>query len=199
MKKINKFIKIVFVLFVTAWFFNICYSNYNADKMYQKAKDSLDRSELSNAFDYAESAIKLNPLEPNYYRMRARVLINYLPHKDTSTRTFTKQLIVNDLKNAYNLNTENLVTIRNLVPLYYFVAAENISAPAGSENIDPYFFEAAKNFYASIKDYSKNDVGIYALLAKYEKRLNMMEEYGVSVNKVRILRPDLLDWYESFR
>ena len=199
MKKAIKFIKIALVLLITALFFNICYSNYTADKMYQKAKDSLDRSELSNAFDYAESAIKLNPLEPNYYRMRARVLINYLPHKDTSTRTFTKQLIVNDLKNAYILNTENLVTIRNLVPLYYFLAAENISAPAGPENTDPNFFEAAKNFYASIKDYSKNDVGIYALLAKYEKRLNMMEEYNVSVERVRALRPDLLDWYESFR
>ena len=118
-------------------FFNICYRNYTADKLYEKAKDAIERQELSKAFDYAERAIKLNPLEPNYYRMRARVLINYLPHKDKSVRTFTKQLIVNDLKNAYNLNTENLVTIRNLVPLYNFVAAEDISLPAGSENIDP--------------------------------------------------------------
>lgn len=199
MKKVIKIIKIVLVLFIAGEFFNICYSNYTADRMYEKAKDALNALELSDAFDYAENAIKLNPLEPNYYRMRARVLINYLPYKDVSVRTFTKQLVVQDLQNAYYLNTRNLVTIRNLIPLYYFVAAENVSIPASPKNVDTYFIETTKSFYAKIKDYSVNDVGVYTLLAKYEKRLNLTEEYDASVETVRALRPDLLDWYDSFR
>lgn len=199
MKKATKFIKIILVLLIAGEFFSICYNNYSADKMYEKAKDALDQTELSNAFDYAESAIKLNPLEPNYYRMRARVLVNYLPYKDKSVRTFTKQLIVQDLQNAYYLNTRNLVTMRNLIPLYYFVAAEDVSVPASPKNVDPYFIETTKSYYANIKDYSVNDAGVYALLAKYEKRLNLTEEYNASVEKVRALRPDLLDWYEGFK
>jgi hypothetical protein len=199
MQKIIKYTKLILVLIIAFQFFKICSNNYNADKMYEKAKDAVDKVDLSNAFKYSETAIKLNPLEPNYYRMRARVLINYLPYKDKSVRTFTKQLIVRDLENAYNLNPENLVTIRNIVPLYYFVAVENVSSPAGPANVDPYFVDPAKNFFMLAKNYSKNDVGVYALVAKYEKRLNLMEEYNDSVEKVRDLRPDLLDWYDSFK
>jgi hypothetical protein len=197
--KIIKAIKIAAVLFAAFSFLRVCQRNYAADLAYEKAKDSLDQVQLSDAFDHAEAAIKLNPLEPNYYRMRARVLINYLAYKDRSVRTVTKQLIINDLQNAYNLNPENLVTIRNIIPLYYFVATENVSAPAVVENVDPYFLEPVKNFYAQVKDYSPSDAGVYALIAKYEKRLGLDSEYNDSVEKVRVLRPDLLDWYESFK
>lgn len=197
-KKIVKFAKIFGLLAVYLYFMYLCFSNYSAEINSVKAQAMLKNLQLSKALLYANNAIELNPLEPNYYRIRARVYTNFLMYEREKVSDL-KKAIITDLETAYIVNPINLVTMRNIVPLYYFVAAKNVSLPASQENIDSEFIKQAQYYYKYIKDYSPNDVGIYTLLAKYEKRLNLMNEYEVSVAKVRELRPDLLEWYESFR
>ena len=68
-----------------------------------------------------------------------------------------------------------------------------------NENIDQAFLPETKNFYEKIKNISPNDAGVYVLLAKYEKRLGLNDEYNASVKIVEELRPDLLEWHENFK
>ncbi len=197
--KLIKASKLLAVILIYISLLYTFYNNYYADVNFEKANAYITFGDMPKALDSADKAIEQNPLEPNYYRIRARVLINYLPKQTKDIQREIKNSILEDLEAAYSLNPQNLVTIRNIVPLYYFVATENILLGANKENVDPEYLPYAKNFYAYHKHYSPNDVGIYALLAKYEKRLNLMEEYDVSVSRVKELRPDLLDWYESFK
>ena len=114
---------------------------------------------------------------------------------ENAGRANLKKLALNDLQTAQNLNPNNLVTLRNVVPLYYFLAIEDLEKPADGKNIDPEFIEATKDYFTMMHSYSPTDVGIYALLAKYEKRLGLNELYEQSVGRIKILRPDLLEWY----
>jgi len=199
----RKFFKILLVVLATAFYFSACYKNFVADIYYRNAEVAVEKlssnEDISRALDNIEKAIKSNPNEPNYYRMQARIYVLLLPSKDGEIKKMIKKIIIQNLEKAYKINPSNLVTIRNIIPLYYFVAAADISTVAGSANVDPEFLPVAKAFYANVKNVSPNDAGVYALVARYEKRLGLNEEYKASVEKVRELRPDLLEWYDSFR
>jgi hypothetical protein len=197
--KLFKGIKLLVVLLIYGYLMTMFYNYYIADVNYQKSTRYIIAGEMSKALDAANKSIELNPLEPNYHRMHARVLINFLPKQPPEVQKQLKKIVLHDLETAYGLNPKNLVTIRNLVPLYYFVAAENILIGATPENVDEEFLPYARDFYNLHKHYSPNDVGVYALIAKYEKRLNLVKEYGDSVKRVAVLRRDLLDWYEAFK
>ncbi len=194
-----KYSKIAVVLYLFFFFEQIYYSNYNADVHYESTNRLLNNVNLDKALDEANNAIKLNPMEPNYYRARARVMINYLPKQPKVVQKSIKDSILKDIQRAYDLNPQNLVTIRNIIPLYYFISAQNILVGASPENVDPEYKPYAEAFYEYHKYYSPEDVGLLALIAKYEKRLNMDKDYEDTVAKVKELRPDLLDWYEAFK
>lgn len=200
--KLIKTLKILLIILVTSigmYFLSICYRNFSADVNYQKSLEALDMEDYKNAYDYAENAIKLNPMEPNYFRMRARVLISLLPNKSASDQYAIKKQILQDLTTAFGLNPHNLVTIRNIIPMYYFLATKNILVGASPENVDKDYFPYTSAFYYLVEDISPNDVGMYALLAKYERRLNMKSSYEYTISKVKELRPDLLNWFEAFK
>lgn len=193
-KIINRAAAIVFLL-VFLFVYKTYAEVYTADVFYEKGQDLLGERDFDMAYKYATRAVRNNPLEPNYYRGRAKILISSLVDAKENQVFTTKQLALQDLEKAVELNTKNLVTIRNSIPLYYFLAAKDLTKPASKDNIDPDFLPITKSFYDKVKDYSSNDVGVYALLAKYEKRLGLDEGYKYSVEKIEILRPDLLDWY----
>jgi hypothetical protein len=104
-----------------------------------------------------------------------------------------------DLKKAEDLNPDNLVTLRNSIPLYYFLAVEDVFLRSGPDNLDQEYSSETIAFYEKIKERYWSDVGVILSVAKYEKRLGLTDEYRKSVNRVRELRPDLLDWHESLR
>lgn len=172
---------------------------YTADINYSKAQALLGDREAPRAFEEASLAITKNPSEPLYYEGRAKVLILMSLHQEPEIVEKLKSLALEDMKYAYILNSKNLVTIRNLVPIYYFLAEKDITAAPSLSNVDPIWKYQAANFFEANKNISPNDVGVYALLAKYEKRLSLTEGYNFSVNKVRDLRPDILDWYDAFK
>lgn len=199
MKPVIKLIQlIILVIAFTAMFYS-AFKIVKAEMLYKSALNHIEEGDASVALDRIEGAINNNPQEPNYYRLRARILLYTLLGQPNEVQTKIKELVLADLQTATKINPNNLVTARNLVPLYYFLAAKDISVAAAADNVDPIYVQDARNFYTDVKNKYPNDVGVYALVAKYEKRLFLDEDYKQSVARVKELRPDLLDWYDSFR
>lgn len=185
---------VCYLFFITAW-----YRNYVADVYSEYAQGVLVEQNLSGSISAIDKAIQLNPLEPNYYRLRARIYVNLLSSQDSNVKDQIKKFIHNDLKKAYELNPKNLVTIRNVIPIYYFLGAQDISLAGSKDNVDPNYVHVVSAFYAQTKMYVPNDVGVYALIYTYEKRLGLDSEYEESLKRVMDLRPDLIEWYDAFR
>jgi len=190
----------ILLVIISAYFsLKIINGIYIADVHFEKSQNLLKDKEYESALFYANSAVQKNPLEPNYYRGRAKVYITSLVAVPEGKVFAYKVLALTDLKKAYNLNPNNLVTVRNSIPLYYFLAAKNLSEPAGPDNIDSNFLPITNGFYQKIKNRFPNDVGFYTLLAKYQKRLNLIDGYSESADNIDELRPDLFDWYEGLK
>jgi len=198
----NKWLKIFLLILVWGGFvicFKFLMKTYLADVYYEKSQKYLKLSKVGTAQRYADLAIESNPNEENYHRGRAKVNILALVSKSEYEKAVLKNNILADLEYSVNLNPNNLVVIRNSVPLYFFLSTNDLSKPAIEGNVDYTYLPHAKRFFEETKNSYFHDVGVIALVAKYEKRLGLEEEYNRSVKQIEILRPDLLDWYESFR
>jgi tetratricopeptide (TPR) repeat protein len=167
---------------------------YRADVAFESSQNQIDSGDYSKAIKSINSAIKLNRQEPNYYRGRARINVISLSVAQEEYLQEIKSEILADLQKAYQLNPNNLVTIRNLIPLYYFLAVKDISVKEDPMNIDDNYILIAKDFMKQAKERFKGDAGVYVLVARYEKRLGLVKEHGDSVKQINVLRPDLLEW-----
>lgn len=195
--------KKILVIFIWSVYILLCVifiRIFFADINYKKSQAMLDEDYSGSAMSLSEKAVNQNPFEPNYYRGRAKVnLIKLLYVEDLPTKSQIKERILADLVKAYSLNENNLVTIRNIFPLYYFLAVKDINLGTAENNTDSKYLEITKDFLESNKKRFWNDAGVVASVAKYEKKLDFIQEYGESVQRIMELRPDLLDWHESFR
>lgn len=171
---------------------------YTADVCNEKAVNLADRGAYYAALNKAECAVNKNDHEPNYYRNRAKILILLAATSEDSDISDYKKAALFDLIAAYNLNPKNLVTLRNSVPLYYYLAIRDYSLPPGINNQDSEYIGITKEFFTTIKNRYSGDAGVVVLLAKYEKKLGLTKEYEESVEIIKKLRPDLLDWHEAF-
>lgn len=170
---------------------------YLADVFYESSQSSFANQDYEKAEQFASRAASLNPNEPAYLRHRAKTLIMM---SFSQNNAVFKSQAYDDLISAYHLNPKNLATIRNSVPLLYFLSVKDYTIPATSgTNIDLNFFNLTKDYYANVKNISQTDVGIFVLLAKYEKKLGLVDEYNESIKKITNLRPDLLEWHEDLK
>ena len=110
-----------------------------------------------------------------------------------------KQSALNDLQTAYNLNPQNLVTIRNSIPLYYFLTMKFMVLGPVKENLDENYLQLAIDYLEQAKKIYWDDAGVITEVAGYEKKLGLNAQYQESVDRIRKIRPDLLDWNDSFR
>jgi len=172
---------------------------YSADKFSVQATDFLKEGEYERALGLINNAVDLNPSEPSYYRTRSLVYLTAgFLEKDVNKRTEDKKNAYTDLQKSLALNPDNLVTERNLVPVYYFLANNNPESAPGAQNHDPEFINAAKDFFRMLKSKYSKDAGVISLVAEYERKLGLTDEYEKSKEMIRSLRPDLLEWYGSF-
>jgi len=171
---------------------------YRADINFKKSQEFLSAGDRERALYFANKSLDLNPYEPNYYRGRAKVLTVYLlPTKDVNS---VKERMYSDIKKSIELNPLNLVTIRNSIPLYYFLAIENAMGNISDvNNLDVRYSGVVKEFFKNTKYKYWNDAGVISTIAKYEKRLSFTNEYQESVKRIKEIRPDLLEWHPSFR
>lgn len=173
----------------------IFWQTVSADEAYVGSRNVLKSGNFERALNLANKSVSKNPREPRYYYGRAKVLLASTIKLSGSESIEVKKRALYDLQTAQNLNMRNLVTLRNVVPLYYFLASGNLEGGSGINNIDPLYLPVTRDYFNSIKHYSPTDVGIYTLLAKYERRLGFTNELNDSLENVARLRPDLLNWY----
>ena len=173
----------------------IFWQTVSADESYVESQRALKKTNFEVAIQQANKSIQKNLDEPRYYYGRAKVLLTLTVNLADEEKPHVKYLAENDLLTAQNLNPKNLTTLRNIIPLYYFLAVDDLGGIGDENNVDPEFIERTKNYFEMMHSYSPTDAGIYTLLAKYEKRLGLNELYEQSVEKIKILRPDLLEWY----
>lgn len=170
---------------------------YLADIQLAQSEELLLNGKTQKALDKINAAIKNNPQEPKYYRHRAKISVTATLGQKPETQKQLKDLAVRDLEKGRSLNPKNLATLRNSAPIYFFLGNKDLSQPATTENIDTSYLFTIENYFNQIKNYNDTDVGLYVLSAKYEKRLEMNDGYNESVEKIKELRPDLLDWHED--
>ncbi|MBW6441335.1 O-antigen ligase family protein [Patescibacteria group bacterium] len=170
---------------------------YFADVHFRKSQDLAGESQVDQAINFADKAIQINPYEPNYYRGRAKIRTVYLVSSENTEEI--KSLILDDLKKAEDLNPYNLVTLRNSIPIYYFLGVRDVSIAPGEGNIDEKYISQASEFFDMVKGEYWNDVGVVLAVARYEKRLGLNESYEKSLFRIEELRPDLLEWSDLLR
>lgn len=184
--------KILILLLIITYFFSLKNFSkiYSADLYYKDSQRQLALRKEKTALVKAQIAISLNPNEPRYRLGTAKIFLS-------SQNENSKPETLENLKKAYDLNPKNLVTIRNSIPLYYLIAIKDIYKKPGKDNIDKKYLEIVKSFFKDTKKKYPNDVGVYVLIAGYERSLEFDEEHKNSIERIRILRPDLLQWYEG--
>jgi len=116
-------------------------------------------------------SVVLNKYEPTYYRYRAK---QRLLEGD-------KVGALSDVEKAVAVNPKNLTTLRNIIPIYYFL---NVSE--------------TQEYFNYLKITYPNDLGILADIAEYEQKLNHMEDFRQTVQQAKSLRPDIVEWHKSF-
>lgn len=194
-EKLKKYLLITNIWVLFATFVIICAKFYLADVYYAKSQELLRLRKFSDSLIFIDKAIQNNPYEPSYFRGRAKTLVYGLVFVDKNERMYLKERALSDLRYSYKLNPYNLVTLRNSVPLYYFLSIYNIDAPVSEENVDDTYLTLAKSFFDEMKNRYKNDLGVLLLVAKYEKKLGLTNDFSSTSEKIRNLRPDILNWY----
>ncbi len=176
--------KILIILLIYFSLIRILFNTISADESYISSKKALSNADVKQALIQANKSILKNPSEPRYYYNRAKVYIATGNKSD-------KQKALSDLKKAEELNPKNLVTLRNNIPVYYLLSSEI------EVNDETYkvFKKLVENYYIKMGEYSKTDVGLFALLYKYENKMGLNTLAKQSENRINELRPDLFEWY----
>ena len=191
---ISKPIIKIAIIFVYLLLISDFWKMYRADTFYTTSKTLIKENSPGEAIKNVNRAINLNPREPAYYRGRAKSYLIDTLEKDVSEKTILKNKALADLKRALNLNPKNLATIRNSLPLYYFLSVEDLMKPGNSLNVDGSFLEVTREFFGMAKETYLNDAGVLVSVAKYEKRLGLWDDYNETLGMIGAVRPDLLDW-----
>ena len=94
--------------------------------------------------------------------------------------TISEADAIADLETAHRMNPRNLVVLRDSIPIYALLTE---------------YPERTAAAFKFLQKYLSDDVGVAVLLAKYEKNLGLDESYKASLRRIKLLRPDLLEWH----
>lgn len=186
---------VVWILVVTAvyvLFLRETWSQVSADFNYALAQRALKDSDYPHALELSQRARSQNPNEPRYFYGKAKVLLTQLPNS-------SKGDILHLLVSAENISPHNLVTLRNIAPFYYYLAVEDLKKPEGIQNIDQTFLPITLAFLEKLSVTYPDDVGVQVLTATYERKLGQTELFNSKIEKIRLLRPDLLEWQPGLK
>ncbi len=193
--------KTILILMVSAIYFMLIKSFaslYYADMYYTRSRDLVGEVKFSDALKFANKALEQNPLEPAYYRGRAKILtLSALYSSGEEDRLSLKKAAYEDLQRAFRLNTGNLATVRNSVPLYYYLSLKTLDG--NNSDPDQEYLQKTKSFFDFVKKEYPNDVGTLVDVAKYQKMLGLTEDFNITLKMISNLRADLLEWSEDLK
>jgi len=149
------------------------WNTLSADESYMAGQKELSKGNIEKAIEYANKSIRKNPEEPRYRYGRAKILL--ASTVDSTDKDNEKVNAHKDLIKAQTLNPKNLVTLRNIVPLYYFLSIHDLTQTNSNENIDETYIKHTESYLKTLKQEYPNDLGVHILAAKYEKKLNLIE------------------------
>ena len=158
-----------------------------ADYYHIKGKKLLYRGYLSEANDNINKAIKLNYEEPSYHRTNAALFLAALSLKEGDMQKI-KQYALSEMETAYNLQKINLVNLKHLLSLYYYLSFDDAVDP---REIDDRLKTKTMTFFEEVKDISPNDSSVYLTIGKYYGLLKEYELAEEALEKALKLKPDL--------
>ncbi len=164
---------------------------YLADVYMVKARSFFDTSDYKQVIKYADKASAHNNLEPSYYVYRANAVVLQTLTLKPEVAAYLKLQALADIEYAISLNKINLVTLRNSLPVYFYMA---YNAAADYSYSDDYFLQQTHAYLAKLKTDYSNDAGVLVEIAEIENSLSMQNEYKETIELIRELRPDLLEW-----
>lgn len=190
----------VSLLLIVIAFYLVCLNKFigifMADVYYTASKGKLAEMRVEEARLYVTRAVELNHEEPSYYRHKAKVLLAEL---SISKEEKIRDDVMTVLTQAQALNPHNLTTLRNIIPLYYFLAVGNMDGPSGPDNFADTYFPVTRDYYSNLKNTYPNDLGMYADVAKYQRKLGLEEDFRDTKERAALMRPDVVEWHEAFK
>ena len=185
------------IICVGAYFLIICLSIriYKADVNYKKARALFTSGQSVAGLEKINKAINYNPYEPSYYRERAKLYLSTTVTQEYLAKQKLKELAYNNLNRSIDLNPNNLASIRNAIPNYYFLTVEDLANPEGANNIDETYYKDVVKILEETKKTYPADLGVQILIASYENKLGLKNEKKETLEAIEILRPDVLEWH----
>jgi hypothetical protein len=171
-------------------FWKLIGSMFLADVYSARSEKSLENLDFNSSIKFAEKAIALNSMEPAYYRREAKLLL-ISPAGGNNSR---KELALKDIQTSIDLNSKNLATLRNSIPLLSYLALQDPNSK-DSPSLDEQYLPFVRDFYFSLFEDYPNDVGILVSLAHYQRKLGLTKDLNQTLHRIELLRPDLLEWH----
>lgn len=175
------------------------FKQYLADVASKESDLYFERGDVIKALALANRSIKMNPHEPFYYRQRAKTYMLTTMGQSADEISYIKASTLKDLLRAREVNPDNLATLRGEISLYYLLALSNLTEASQQKSqdntTDIFYLGLAKDYYQTLSERFYDDAGVLTQIAKYQKMLGLENDYQNSVERIRILRPDLLEWY----
>ncbi len=181
------------------YFLSVVLNLFIADMYFASAKYKLENGEIENSLKEINKSISSNSNEPQYFRQKIKILdAKRILVKEAEIEKIEGS-ILSLLLESESKNPKNLATLRNIIPLYYFWIGkegtdEEITNPNREEKI-----KVARVYFLKLKNTYYNDLGILVDVATYEKKLGLMQDYELTKAMATNLRPDVIEWHESFR
>lgn len=164
--------------------------------MFDYASDlAIKAGRVSDSVSYSQTSLDLNPWEASYYKTYAQSLL--YKSVDLEHRKEYKSLALQNLDKAISLNPQNLATLRNTLPVYYYLVVDDLTQPIRASNLDPDYLVTYIDRSQSLQKYVPTDAGVLVILAGHYKKLGLTDLYNQTREKIEVLRPDLLNWYPT--
>ncbi len=193
MKILNKLLILIFiacnlviVVFGTRFFV--------ADLYDSSAEKAVSKRQISEGISFSQNAVKLNPFEPSYYKTQAELLL-YAAAMDQQKSEEYKTLSIDLLNVALELNPINLATLRNTLPVYFYLGVFDLTKPVSASNLDPRYLNTFLTKSKSLTAYVPTDLGVLVNVASYYKKFGFTSDYELLRNEIKSLRPDVLEWH----
>lgn len=170
-----------------------------ADINYVAARENIRVGKADIALNHIEKAILYNKNEPRYFLELGKIYTAIAAGKDLNLTKKTKANAIAALEHARKLNPKNLLVLRNSIAVYYFLAFNDISTTADLSKVDKEYLKITKKYFQEVKSTYKNDLGVIVLIAPFEKNLGLEEEFDKSIQAIKLIRPDILEWYPPIR
>ncbi len=195
----NKVIKLVFVILLFLIYFKFSVTAikfFAADSANTKAKGYLYSGQVTSAMPYSQLATNLNSSEPSYQRLFATLLIAEALTGDhtLAEKTILKKAALIHLNIAYTLQKANIVNLKSLIPVYYFLTVDDVDSNAPTNH---QLKEATLSFYKSIENASPNDASFLLILGKHYRLIGENLKAKELLERALTLKPDLKEAHDE--